>query len=171
MGNRCKGTCFSNDDVIVVSTTTNKEIENLVILDKKNLNIGSTIIGNSKICEQMPKPELNLIYRNLYAEITHFSNINSLVLENQLKLIKKLDFDNNTTYFGQIINGCRNGYGIQYWEDGRIYSGFWSQDHISGNGKIEYKNGDIYKGAWEMDKANGYGIYYYDAQKYSILSN
>ena len=87
-------------------------------------------------------------------------------------------------FFGELINGKREGEGIQVWENGTVYIGVWNKDQINwsaesdndppidfpdaeyimdGNKnpcpKFFHSNGDIYSGEFVNSKAEGYGIY------------
>ena len=192
MGNNCKGSCLANDDAIKLNPSTAIAIENLNISYKEGNDLNNSKEGNDlnkskelsfkeqfgMIPISVPDTEennedldLNLIYEELYKEITRFSEDKNQCTEEQIKLIQRVTLDNNSTYIGQIVEGIRNGYGIQYWSDGSFYSGFWSQDKASGFGKLENKAGNLYKGEWAQDSANGYGVYYYDYNNIGISGN
>ena len=54
----------------------------------------------------------------------------------------------------------REGRGIQIWQDGSKYEGYWKDDMANGYGRMIHSDGDVYEGEWMNDLHNGYGIYY-----------
>ena len=68
---------------------------------------------------------------------------------------------NNSIYFGEwdYSNNMRHGRGIQIWNEGSIYYGYWVKDKANIRGKLIHNDGDIYEGEWLDDKPNGKGIY------------
>ena len=49
----------------------------------------------------------------------------------------------------------KHGQGIQIWQDGAKYEGYWKFNKANGQGKFLHTNGDIFDGEWQDDKANG----------------
>ena len=43
--------------------------------------------------------------------------------------------------------------GIQLWNDGSIYVGYWRNDKANGKGRLIHADGDVYEGDWVSDKA------------------
>lgn len=70
------------------------------------------------------------------------------------------------SYEGQWGNGCRNGYGVSYHEDGFHYEGSYKDDKRSGEGKLSLHNlskGDgvidwVYEGEFAEDLRHGKGL-------------
>ena len=69
--------------------------------------------------------------------------------------------NDNSTYEGEwnVETNMRHGRGIQIWQDGSIYEGYWVHDKANGRGRLIHGDGDIYEGMWKDDKASGYGQY------------
>ena len=55
-------------------------------------------------------------------------------------------------------DGFRNGYGTQWYLDGSIYKGSWSNNEKEGDGKMSYDDGYTYKGIWRKGEKHGSGI-------------
>lgn len=51
----------------------------------------------------------------------------------------------------------KEGFGLQVWNDGSIYEGFWKNNKAHGEGRFILANGDMYVGNWANDKADGHG--------------
>ena len=180
MGNKCKGTCYASEEA-TIDVTVFKNIENLNVFKiDPNTQPTPVEISAKEQFGMIPsfsyagqnndnKVDIDIVYNKLYLEIKDFSKKNNLVHDEQLKLIKKIKLDNDAIYIGQVVDICRSGYGIQYWSDGRVYTGFWNADQASGYGRLEHKNGDSYEGYWLIDEASGYGTYYYDPQNSTPL--
>ena len=66
---------------------------------------------------------------------------------------------NGAIYTGELLNGMKDGYGQQVWQDGSKYDGQWLQDQANGHGTLIHADGDIYEGQWLNDKAHGHGTY------------
>ena len=96
----------------------------------------------------------------LYSEIQKNCKEKCLELNQQQQLIKKI-VASDYIYFGQIIDMSRNGFGIQKWDSGAIYCGFWEQNMAKGIGKAEHSSGLRYEGNFDQDMANGYGVNLY----------
>ena len=71
--------------------------------------------------------------------------------------------NNNAIYYGEwdYSNNMRHGRGIQLWNEGSKYYGYWVKDKASIKGKLMHSDGDIYEGEWLDDKPNGKGVYYH----------
>ena len=63
-------------------------------------------------------------------------------------------------YSGQLHceTGVRHGRGMQVYEDGSVYDGFWFNDEEHGFGKLAHPNGCIYFGQWADGDKEGLGI-------------
>lgn len=51
------------------------------------------------------------------------------------------------------------GHGVQFWPDGRMYSGQFVGDHKDGHGVFNWPDGREYDGAWKAGKTHGPGTY------------
>lgn len=70
-------------------------------------------------------------------------------------------FSNMSVYLGEWnMYDEKHGKGIQVWDDGSKYEGYWKYDKPNGKGRMIYGNGDAYEGEWENFKANGKGQFY-----------
>lgn len=58
------------------------------------------------------------------------------------------------------MNGKLNGFGIQIYDNGNLYEGFWKDDIKVGKGKFTWKGGEVYIGDFE-NKVNGMGVIYF----------
>ena len=45
----------------------------------------------------------------------------------------------------------REGKGIQIWNDGSKYEGYWKNDKANGWGRLIHSYGDVYEGEWFED--------------------
>jgi len=84
-----------------------------------------------------------------YEEIKGF--IETFVKNNNMKEIQA-----GTSYFGEIKDGKKEGYGIDIRSD-FIYLGEYKDDLPSGKGKMIFKNADYYDGDWKEGKFEGQG--------------
>jgi len=57
------------------------------------------------------------------------------------------------------MGDMKHGYGVQVWQDGARYEGYWKHNKACGKGKFWHVDGDVFEGEWKDDKANGYGVY------------
>ena len=78
-----------------------------------------------------------------------------------VKLGKCTEYENRAVYYGERCkeNEHRHGRGIQIWNDGSKYEGYWKRDKANIRGKLTHADGDTYEGDWLDDKAQGYGRY------------
>ena len=56
------------------------------------------------------------------------------------------------TYYGNFLNGRRNGQGTFLYANGSKYEGNWENNFKHGWGKYTYKDGKVYEGYFEEDK-------------------
>ena len=78
------------------------------------------------------------------------------------KKIYKLIYPNGEFYIGEILNGLKNGKGIQYYMDGKIkIDGNFVNDKVEGDGIYYYEDGEFYNGQWKNDLRHGKGKEYY----------
>ncbi|XP_078044553.1 uncharacterized protein LOC144474007 [Augochlora pura] len=70
-------------------------------------------------------------------------------------------------YTGQWVNGKRNGFGYNWYEDGSYYEGDFCLNKRHGYGRIWYCSGDYYEGCWKNDLYDGAGLYVqYNGNRY-----
>lgn len=60
-----------------------------------------------------------------------------------------------------IYGNCENGFGVQEFKDGTVYSGGFLNGLFSDYGTIGLSNGERYEGGWHRGKKHGKGIYHY----------
>ena len=67
----------------------------------------------------------------------------------------------HSIYYGEydFSKNVKHGRGIQYWEEGAKYIGYFTQNKANIKGKLIHSDGDIYEGEWLNDKPNGKGKY------------
>ncbi len=61
-------------------------------------------------------------------------------------------------YYGDLVDGNKEGTGQTSWEDGQFYSGEFKNDCPHGKGIYIWPNGDVYDGEYENGKKNGMGV-------------
>ena len=64
-------------------------------------------------------------------------------------------------YQGEWIEGedIKEGRGVQIFQNGSRYDGFWINNLANGRGRLVYDNGDYYIGNWKIGENDGFGIY------------
>ena len=60
-------------------------------------------------------------------------------------------------YYGQVLEGNKNGVGVYYRINGDKYDGKWRNNLPNGKGKMFYGNGDEYDGQWFTGEKTGKG--------------
>ena len=84
-------------------------------------------------------------------------------LEDTTPKIIKYTYDQyeKSEYYGEVnsITNQKQGRGIQVWNDGTRYAGYWEKDKTNIKGKITYSDGTEYEGEIKNDKTEGYGRY------------
>lgn len=61
-------------------------------------------------------------------------------------------------YTGEWCDGKRQGYGIERFDVGEVYEGYWSHDVYHGDGEIVYDDASRYEGAFRFGKWHGDGV-------------
>ena len=84
-------------------------------------------------------------------------HIGEIVSSNNLKLVKK----EGRIFFGEAMQGRREGKGIQFDKDGKIYEGWFEVNEKNGPGIEIYPNGNLYIGHFERGKKHGDGTFYW----------
>ena len=139
----------NNNDLLISITKDLQEIikssNDISIIRKISeiiIKINSIINENNKSSELMIKSQMNEIKINT-------NNIKELKTE-------------NGRYYGQVVNGLREGKGIYYLEKepfkGDRYDGEWKNDKRDGKGIEYFHNGDKYEGDWRNGKLEGKGL-------------
>lgn len=79
----------------------------------------------------------------------------------------KILFKRQFIDFRIVDKEIRDGRGIQVWQDGSRYEGYWKNNKANGFGRLIHADGDVYEGEWRDDKAHGKGIYtHVDGSRY-----
>jgi len=88
-----------------------------------------------------------------------FNIIPFLLIEDREYVVE--NYQNDSKYEGEKLNGMRDGRGKFYYQDGGLFDGEWSQNKMHGKGVLSYASGKpAYDGDWIDDKFDGYGILY-----------
>lgn len=61
-------------------------------------------------------------------------------------------------YIGEWVDGKKQGFGHNWFEDGSYYEGDFCLNKRHGYGRMWYCNGDYYEGAWKNDFYHGIGM-------------
>lgn len=69
-------------------------------------------------------------------------------------------------YIGRWRNGSRDGVGLQWWPDGRVYAGTWQMNHFDGPGLLLRPDGVRYAGEWRNGQQQGHGVQWGDSSFY-----
>ena len=101
---------------------------------------------------------------NQISQLSQNLKINNINNQQELKL-------EDGRYVGQVVNGLREGKGIEYWKNGDRYEGDFRNNKKDGKGILYYNKepfkGDRYEGDFRNDKKEGKGIYYFkDGERY-----
>lgn len=110
------------------------------------------------------KDEFLTIQRNYSQLMRSNANLEAKVEElnskpTQIKFKNSKDIE--IRYFGEIVRGMANGYGVGLYSTGSVYDGEWKDNTRHGKGKYTWANGDYYQGAFNNDVREGYGVYYF----------
>ena len=70
-------------------------------------------------------------------------------------------YTNGDSYYGQLSNGKRFGFGTYYFKnEGNRYEGYFVDGLFHGSGKYTFKNGNYYVGNYKNNKRDGPGKVY-----------
>lgn len=69
--------------------------------------------------------------------------------------------DERGWYEGEVVNGRREGFGIQLDIDRARYDGHWKEDAQHGTGRATFAFGGSYDGEWKNGKFDGKGVIVY----------
>ena len=166
-----------NNEITRIEETIkgNKELENSVIKIQSNfrgMKLRSKIKGleisqnnyNANVTSQSQIMDSNQFHRTSTNLITQ-EELSKLLNEYPplddgiiVEINGPLKFENNSSvYYGEwdFTNNMRHGRGIQLWNEGSKYYGYWIKDKASKKGKLYHNDGDLYEGEWLDDKPNG----------------
>jgi hypothetical protein len=98
-------------------------------------------------------------------QLTQTIKFNPIEMSNSNGMILYCDMA-NTKYVGECFNKfTKQGNGVLYQRDIKIYEGEWKNDQRNGKG-IEYKNNiKVYEGEWKNNRRSGYGIEYQNGEE------
>lgn len=79
----------------------------------------------------------------------------------EVEIKKPVEYEDSSIYYGEWLKGSklRHGRGIQLWEDGTRYEGYFENNKANLKGKLIHSDGDIFEGNWFNGKAEGFGVY------------
>ena len=114
------------------------------------------IINENKKTRELIMNQFTLL-QNQISKLSQNFKINNINNQQELKGIKN---GYNWRYVGQVVNGLREGKGIEYSNVGDRYEGDFRNDKREGKGIYYFKSGDRYEGDYRNNKPEGKGIYY-----------
>lgn len=71
-----------------------------------------------------------------------------------------LTYKNGDSYYGQVQNGRRSGFGTYYFKNGDKYEGYFQNDLFHGSGRYTFKTGNYFVGNYKLDQRDGPGKTY-----------
>jgi hypothetical protein len=145
-------------------------------------NLEQKVIEKQSAQANFPTPDSKNI-REIQGEIPDYSNVATREAEKKFGQFKydagfsdefqrirrgAVELENGAIYIGEWNERAeRHGKGIQIWNDGSKYEGYWRRDKANGKGRLIHADGDMYEGEWVDDKAHGKGVYLHtDGAKY-----
>lgn len=78
-----------------------------------------------------------------------------------IKITKRIDYDDGAYYVGEVSGGVPNGRGTEVYSNGDQYTGEFYDGIKEGQGTYQWANGDSYKGEFFNDYMHGDGVYTY----------
>ena len=142
------------DDLQLIIKLIKFENLNSSIINKISdiiIEVNSIFNGNRIIANQM-----NKIISGFYEQINKkFNDLNNLNMQ-------EIKYDNGSKYFGQVVNGLKEGKGNMIYSNGDRYDGFFKNDFKEGKGILYYNNGNRYEGEFKNGFKEGKGIMYYN---------
>lgn len=143
----------------------------------RNMNSTFDITDAEYLTEDNAKPFVALSSAEFVNETSEFAEDNTdtnIIVENGLE--EKPDdivesCGEKYSYYGEILNGKRNGHGRTVTSYGTTaYEGEYLDDKRNGFGTFYYKNGDInYTGNWENNTRSGFGVGFRSSDKTSHI--
>eukprot|EP01038_Epipyxis_sp_PR26KG_P005341 gene5341-7411_t len=70
----------------------------------------------------------------------------------------KETFNDGTSYEGNYVNGCRDGFGVMTYPHGDIHKGDWKYNRLNGYASFKFSNGGTYRGNCKDGLMDGFGI-------------
>lgn len=145
---------LSNPDLKTKSTVLHQHHHNQVMMEsgemKKSHNREAGHLLLFKACEE----KINSLNPFFLKSTITYEEIKSFI-ENFIKTQMR-ESQTGTTYFGELRDGKKEGYGIDIRND-FIYLGEYKDDLPNGKGKMIFKNADYYDGDWKDGKFEGQG--------------
>ena len=74
-------------------------------------------------------------------------------------------YEEGSIYTGTFLNGKKDGIGVYKWIDKSSYEGEWTNNYINGYGKYIYSDGSVYTGSWYYNRMEGLGEYVFASKK------
>lgn len=68
-----------------------------------------------------------------------------------LYTFRKIVYENGDTYYGELYNGRRHGYGIYYWANGDFWYGKYEDGYRQGYGALYKTDHRVFSGRWIGD--------------------
>lgn len=102
------------------------------------------IIGENPIISQLTKHNNSQIIQNLNKSNSNFENKESIILPDKSK------------YKGDLYNKQPDGRGMQKWENGNEFQGYYLMGKKNGLGELKTEK-YVYFGNFENDKISGFG--------------
>ena len=132
---------YSNNNNILLGVInelqqiSNSSHENLTIKRISDVIIKMNfIINENKKTRELIMNQFTLL-QNQISQLSQKLNINNINNQQELK-------GKNWRYVGQVVNGLREGKGIEYYNDGSRYEGDFRNGKREGKGIVYYHNGD-----------------------------
>ena len=149
---------YSNNNNILLGIIT--ELQQISNSSHENLTIKriSDVIIKMNFIINENKKNMGLIMnqftllQNKLDQLSQNFKINNINNQQELKGIKN---GYNWRYVGQVVNGLREGKGIEYYNDGDRYEGDFRNDKREGKGIHYFHNGDRMMGDYYNDKPIG----------------
>lgn len=185
---------FEKSDSMLFPSVSANKIKDFVteyLKEKDNFDsVFNQIISeqqvNAQLREQVLKQnELRALLQyyqdSLNQELTQTENIIIKLTDQIIRLKKDLEKAQNSfgrltfvnangktvNYFGEIVDGKANGFGMATFENKGFYEGSWLDNKRHGKGKYKWSNNDVFEGEFVHDKKEGFGIYYFSTgEKY-----
>ena len=149
---------YSNNNNILLgiinelNQIANSSHENLTIKRISDVIIKMNfIINENKKTRELIMNQFTLL-KNQISQLSQNFKINNINNQQELKGIKN---GYNWRYVGQVVNGLREGKGIEYYNNGDRYEGDYRNDNEEGKGIYYYHNGDREMGDYYNDKPIG----------------
>lgn len=72
-------------------------------------------------------------------------------------------------YYGDYVNGGRNGQGIWIWAPGAVFDGSWSEDRPNGKGRLYYVGGSCLEGLLQDGRWDGEVVHSSEGTEDTVL--